>query len=118
MEDRNRISSFSPIGAQSDHGNLPGVTVLYQGYGPNTCNCDNLLTLYKFAFSPRIGVAYQLTPKTVIRAGWGFFFGAPDTFAASAPQSPSAGTGYDTITFSATRSGASALPNGLQGGLP
>src|SRR4029077_16110529 len=26
--------------------------------------------------------------------------------------------GYDTITFSATRSGASALPNGLQGELP
>ena len=114
VEDRNRISSFSPTTPNPSAGNLPGA-VLYQGYGPNTCNCDNLLTRYKFAFAPRIGVAYQLTPRTVIRAGWGFFFGAPDTFAASAPQSPSAGTGYDTITFSATRSGASALPNGLAG---
>ena len=36
-----------------------------------------------------------------------------------APRSlPRAGTGYDTITFSAPRAGASALPNGLQGGLP
>jgi hypothetical protein len=117
LEDRNRISSFSPSTPNPSAGNLPGA-VLYQGYGPYTCNCGNLLNLYKFAFAPRIGVARQITPKTVIRAGWGFFFGAPDTFSASAPQSPSAGTGYDTITFSATRSGASALPNGLQGGLP
>jgi hypothetical protein len=117
VEDRNRISSFSPTAANPSAGNLPGA-VLYQGHGANTCNCDNLLPLYKYALAPRIGIAYQLTPKTVIRGGWGFFFGAPDTFAASAPQSPSAGTGYDTITFSATRSGASALPNGLQGGVP
>jgi hypothetical protein len=117
LEDRNRISSFSPTTPNSSAGNLPGA-VLYQGYGQHTCNCDNLLRLYKYAFATRTGVAYQLNLKTVIRAGWGFFFGAPDTFAGSAPQSPSAGTGYDTISFTATRSGASALPNGLQGGLP
>jgi len=117
VEDRNRISSFSPTTPNPSAGNLPGA-VLYQGYGPFTCNCDNLLPRYNYAFAPRLGIAYQITPKTVVRGGWGFFFGAPDTFAASAPQSPSAGTGYDTITFSATRSGASALPNGLQGGLP
>jgi hypothetical protein len=117
VEDRNRISSFARTTPNPSAGNLAGA-VLYQGHGPYTCNCDNLLTLYKYAFAPRIGIAYQLTPKTVVRAGWGFFFGAPDTFAGSAPQSPSAGTGYDTITFSATRAGASALPNGLAGGLP
>jgi hypothetical protein len=116
-EDRNRISSFSPTAPNPSAGNLPGA-VLYQGFGPGTCNCDTLLNLYKFAFGPRIGVAYQLTSKTVIRAGWGFFFGAPETFSGSAPQSPGAGTGYDTITFSSPRSGASALPNGLQTGLP
>ena len=92
-------------------------SVLYQGFGPNTCNCSNLLNLYKLGFAPRLGVAYQLSSKTVIRAGWGFFFGAPSTFLASAPQAPGAGTGYDTISFSSPRAGASALPNGLQGGL-
>lgn len=116
IEDRNRSSSFSPTTPNPSAGNLPGA-VLYQGHGPNTCNCDNFLNLYKLAFGPRIGAAYQLTPKTVIRAGWGFFYGGPSTFSASAPQFPAAGTGYDTITFSSPRAGASALPDGLKGGL-
>ncbi len=117
IEDRNRISSFSLTTPNPSAGNLPGA-VLYQGFGAGTCNCGNLLNLYKFAFGPRIGAAYQINTRTVVRAGWGFFYGAPDTFAASAPQAPGPGTGYDTITFSATVAGASALPNGLQGGLP
>ena len=116
IEDRNRISSFSPTTPNPSAGNLPGA-VLYQGSGPNTCNCDNFLNLYKFAFGPRLGAAYQLTPKTVIRGGWGFFYGGPSTFLASAPQFPGAGTGYDTVTFSPPGAGGSALPNGLQGGL-
>jgi len=116
LEDRNRVSSFSPTIPNPSAGNLPGA-VLYQGFGTGTCNCDNFLNLYKFAFAPRLGVAYQLNSKTVIRAGWGFFFGAPDTFSASAPQFPGAGTGYDTISFTA-RAGGAALPNGLAGGLP
>ena len=115
-EDRNRISSFSPTAPNPNAGNLPG-SVIYQGFGPNTCNCSNLLNLYKLGFAPRLGAAYLLNSKTVIRAGWGFFFGAPSTFLASAPQAPGAGTGYDTISFSSPRAGASALPNGLQGGL-
>ena len=117
LEDRNRISSLAPNTPNPSAGNLPGA-VIYQGFGPNTCNCGNFLFLYKFGFAPRIGAAYQVNSKTVIRAGWGFFYGAPETFAGSAPQTPSAGTGYDTINFSATTAGASALPNGLQGGLP
>jgi len=28
-------------------------------------------------FSPRLGLAYQVTPKTVIRAGFGTFYGEP-----------------------------------------
>lgn len=116
-EDRNRASSFSPTTPNPSAGNLPGA-VLYQGFGPSTCNCDSLLSLYKFAIGPRFGIAYQLNQRTVLRAGWGFFYGGPSTFLASAPQTTGAGTGYDTITFSSPRSGASSLPNGLQGGLP
>ena len=117
MEDRNRVSSFSPTAPNPSAANLPG-SVLYQGFGPGTCNCDNLLHLYKYGFGPRLGAAWQINSRTVVRAGWGFFYGAPSTFSGSAPQSPGAGTGYDTITFSSPRAGASALPNGLQAGLP
>jgi hypothetical protein len=110
------VSSFSPTTPNPSAGNLLGA-VIYQGFGADTCNCNNFLDLYKFGFGPRLGVAYQLTPKTVIRAGWGFFYGGPETFSGSAPQSPAPGTGYDTITFGAPKPGASAIPNGLQGGL-
>jgi len=119
IEDRNRVNSFSPTTPNPSAGGLLGA-VLYQGFGPNTCNCNNFLEFYPYAFGPRIGVAYQLTPKTVIRAGWGFFYGGPSTFQSSAGGSgspPGAGTGYDTITYSSPRAGASALPGGLQGGL-
>jgi outer membrane receptor protein involved in Fe transport len=40
-----------------------------------TCHCS-FLQSYKDAFGPRIGLAYQATPKTVIRGGWGFIYNA------------------------------------------
>jgi hypothetical protein len=39
-----------------------------------TCNCRFGQT-YKFAFGPRLGVAYQITSKTVFRAGAGIMYG-------------------------------------------
>jgi hypothetical protein len=50
-----------------DNGGLGGIRVA--GYGPYGLNgnVDNKLT----AFAPRLGIAYQLTPKTVVRAGYG-----------------------------------------------
>ncbi len=92
LEDRNRISSFSPTLPNPSAGNLPGA-VLYQGFGPDTCNCGNLLNLYKFAFGPRLGAAYQLDPKTAAGSGWGFFYGAPSTFSPPAPRRLRAGNG-------------------------
>jgi hypothetical protein len=34
-------------------------------------------------FAPRLGIAYQLTPKTVLRTGYGIFFGFPDVVSGS-----------------------------------
>jgi len=50
-----------------DAGGMGGIRVA--GYGPYNLsgNVDNKLT----AFAPRLGIAYQLTPKTVIRMGYG-----------------------------------------------
>jgi hypothetical protein len=31
-------------------------------------------------FAPRIGFAYQITPKTVVRGGWGLFYGGLESF--------------------------------------
>jgi hypothetical protein len=43
-----------------------------------TCNCS-FVSNYPYAFGPRLGVAYQLDSKTVLRGGWGFVYAfAPD----------------------------------------
>ncbi|HLH42960.1 MAG TPA: carboxypeptidase regulatory-like domain-containing protein [Bryobacteraceae bacterium] len=41
-----------------------------------TCGCT-FVSNYPYALGPRLGVAYQATPKTVIRGGWGFVYGFP-----------------------------------------
>jgi TonB dependent receptor len=51
----------------TDNGGLGGIRVA--GYGPYGSN-GNVNNDYK-ALAPRVGLAYQLTPKTVVRAGYG-----------------------------------------------
>lgn len=50
-----------------DNGGLGGIRVA--GYGPYGSNGNINNDLH--AFAPRIGIAYQLKPKTVVRAGYG-----------------------------------------------
>jgi hypothetical protein len=53
--------------------NYPGAAIFQA-----TCNCD-FADAYRYAFGPRFGFAYQLSPKTTMRGGWGFAYGfAPD----------------------------------------
>jgi hypothetical protein len=43
-----------------------------------TCNC-RFVQNYPYAIGPRVGFAYQLNTKTVVRGGWGLAYGfAPD----------------------------------------
>jgi hypothetical protein len=51
----------------------PGA-VKYEGHGPGRCNCD-FSHNYPYAFGPRVGVAYQINPKTVLRAGGALSYG-------------------------------------------
>jgi hypothetical protein len=41
-----------------------------------TCHCT-FVSNYPYALGPRLGVAYQVTPRTVLRGGWGFVYGFP-----------------------------------------
>jgi hypothetical protein len=51
-------------------GGRPG-SVIYQA----TCNCS-FNHNYPYAFGPRLGTAYQITPKTVVRTGFGVAYSA------------------------------------------
>jgi hypothetical protein len=52
--------------------NLPGA-VIFEGDLPGHCHC-NYAKNYPFAFSPRLGLAFQITPKTVFRTGFGLVY--------------------------------------------
>ncbi|HEY6340032.1 MAG TPA: carboxypeptidase regulatory-like domain-containing protein [Bryobacteraceae bacterium] len=61
--------TFSPSTANPNAGGRLGA-IIGEGYGGGRCNCE-FATNYPFAFGPRLGLAYQITPKTVLRVGSG-----------------------------------------------
>ncbi|HJT86930.1 MAG TPA: TonB-dependent receptor [Bryobacteraceae bacterium] len=67
-EQYGRALDFSPTLPNPNAGNHPGGWI----YGA-TCHCD-FAHNYPYALAPRLGLAYQVTPKTVIRAGWGLIY--------------------------------------------
>ena len=70
-EQYGRYGFFDPKVANTQDGGHPGGVT----YGA-TCGCDNnFFNSYKLGFGPRLGVAYQLTPKTVLRGGAALLIG-------------------------------------------
>jgi hypothetical protein len=49
-------------------------TLQFAGTGPNTCNCRTPVNDYYKNIGPRLGLAYQIDPKTVIRASYGVMY--------------------------------------------
>ena len=108
-----RTSAFSPDLRNPAAGNLLGATI-YGGNGAGRCNCDFSNT-YPWAFAPRLGVAYQVTPKTVIRAGIAVSYGQVSPFSYIGGGN-SLGMGFNTLNFSNPSFGDPAvnLSTGLQ----
>ena len=65
-EQYNRLGQFDPTLANGNAGGHVGAT----RYASN-CNCEFYPNPYPYAIGPRLGVAYQLDEKTVIRGGFG-----------------------------------------------
>jgi hypothetical protein len=112
-EIHDRWSEFAPTVPNPSAGGLAGATI-YEGNGPGRCNC-RFVDVYPFAIGPRLGVAYQITPKTVVRAGWGLTFTPLAAFGYLGGGS-SLGTGWNTLTYSPNNSWESAfqLSQGMQ----
>jgi len=102
-EQYGRSPNFAASLANATAGGHPGATE-YQ----STCNCQ-FANNYPLAFGPRLGFAYQVLPKTVIRGGFGIvytgtgqattFGGAYGSAAASNPFGPSATPGSPVMTL-------------------
>ena len=76
-EQYGRAMTLSPTLANPSAGNQPGAWI-FEGSGPGRCNC-NFANNYPYAVGPRVGAAYQITPKTVLRAGWGLVYNQTST---------------------------------------
>src|SRR6185503_9193722 len=84
-EQYGRVANFSATVPNPNAGGHPGGSIFEA-----TCNCtfaDN----YPYAIGPRIGVAYQINSKTVIRAGWGIVYNATSTASGTTSNSANAG---------------------------
>jgi len=73
IEIHHRTAAFDPKMPNPSAGGLLGATT-YEGYGPGECNCTFAKT-YPYAIGPRLGFAYQIDAKTVLRGGWGISYG-------------------------------------------
>lgn len=74
-EHDNAIGGFDSSIPNPGAGGTLGALALY-GNGPGRNGLERLSTYYLKAFSPHVGLAYALTPKTVLRANFGLSYGA------------------------------------------
>ena len=71
-EEHNRMFSFSPTTTDPATG-LPGA-LTFAGNCQGCIGSSNFVQQHHHNFGPRLGFAYQVAPKTVIRSAYGVFF--------------------------------------------
>jgi hypothetical protein len=69
----NKMSFFNPLLPNPVAGGIPGA-LQFSGNGVDSCNCATPVQQHWLDFAPRIGIAYRLRDKTVIRAFYGMFY--------------------------------------------
>jgi len=86
----------------------------FTGNGAGTCNCSTPVKNYNLNFGPRLGLAYQLGSKTVLRSSYGVMYTHGDAVGGLA-------TSLGTLGFSAapafsSTNDQSTMPGLLNGG--
>jgi len=104
-EQYGRAPEFSPTTPNPSVSGRLGAAIYDGNSGPGRCNCD-IAHNYPFAFGPRLGVAYQIDPKTVLRAGFGIVYGgtavnnnAAGGLAGSSATTPPSSFGFPVTTL-------------------
>ena len=96
-----RWANFDPtvVNPSLPYGNIPGSLVFAKGGGDSFEKNE-----YAANFGPTLGLAYQLLPRTVLRASYGliynpvgvtFYFGVPDEFAPQLGSSAASSFSWD-----------------------
>ena len=103
-ESHNIFSFFNPKGQNSVTGNLG--TLEFTGNGSTQglyCNCRNPSPVYFGMVQPRLGVAYSVNPKTVVRASYSVNYARGNWNSGSQSGSPS------TLGFTPTAAAAPGI---------
>jgi hypothetical protein len=73
LEAKDRFSYFDPTLPNPGAGNLPGA-IAFAGHGAGRSGRRLPEDTWYGGIAPRIGLAYALTAKTVVRSGYGLFY--------------------------------------------
>jgi hypothetical protein len=91
----------------------------FAGHGTNTCNCSTPVNNFYKNFGPRLGIAYQVDPKTVVRASYGLMFSHGDAVGGLASSLGTLGFSSAPSFSSSTTTFLSTAPfNGTNGVIP
>ncbi len=110
QEEHGRAVDFSATTPNPSAGGAPGAFI-FEGSGPGKCNCQ-FAHNYPYALGPRVGAAYSLNDKTVIRVGWGLIYGSTSVN----PLGVNTAGIVNTNTVSTSGLGVPAMT--LAGGIP
>jgi len=106
-------SGFSPTAinenAVGPNGPLLG-GMQFEGFGPGKCNCY-FMPHDPYSIGPRLGVAYQVNPKTVVRGGVGITYGQAFPFDYAGSNFAVVSVGYNTLNFSLQRLSVRSFSN-------
>jgi len=72
-EVNNLMSFFNPTLANPAVGGYPGA-LQFAGDGANSCHCKDPVASHYKNFGPRVGAAYSVNDKTVLRAGFAIMY--------------------------------------------
>jgi hypothetical protein len=129
--DLQTLTLFIPKGPNQDAALPPNFAAAFPGITVSRGQVPSTLIPYdKFDFGPRIGLAYQAFNKTVVRVGFGMFYGGEENQGGS----PNRGEGVpfnETVNLTRTNgvssfigvsmpqcTGCNYFPTGLTGGYP
>ena len=82
VESEDRMADFDPTKPNPGAGGIPGA-LIFAGYGPGRQNSNTITPGWYGGIGPRLGLAYSLDNKTVIRAAAARAFGVVKTVSGS-----------------------------------
>ena len=106
----NRVSFLNPLMPNPAAGGRLGA-LEFAGNGPGTCNCGNIpINTHYLNLGPRVGLAYRLDNKTVIRTGYSIVYAHSGALSNNGLGGTPGQVGYNaSASFSSTVTGQPAF---------